>query len=84
MQLRFLRLLLTSHFSLLTAAALAGGLLFAGCATYSGKGGRQGPPAGFTALFNGKDLAGWWGEKTTDPRSYLSLPPEQLAAVSPG
>ncbi len=31
------------------------------------------PPAGFTAIFNGKDLTGWWGEETTDPRSYLSL-----------
>ncbi|MBI1375439.1 MAG: DUF1080 domain-containing protein [Phycisphaera sp.] len=29
------------------------------------------PPAGFSTLFNGKDLAGWWGETTTDPRSYI-------------
>ncbi|MBI5772359.1 MAG: DUF1080 domain-containing protein [Verrucomicrobia bacterium] len=36
------------------------------------------PPKGFTALFNGTDLTGWWGEKTTDPRSYLSLAPEEL------
>jgi hypothetical protein len=62
------------------ALALAGGLLLAGCATYSGKSGGGAPPAGFSALFNGQNLNGWWGEKTTDPRSYLSLPPEQLAA----
>jgi hypothetical protein len=29
-------------------------------------------------LFNGRDLTGWWGEKTTDPRSYLNLGPEDL------
>jgi hypothetical protein len=31
------------------------------------------PPAGFSALFNGTDLTGWWGEKTTDPRKYINL-----------
>lgn len=35
---------------------------------------RNTPPAGFTALFNGADLAGWWGATTEDPRSYLDLP----------
>jgi hypothetical protein len=38
------------------------------------------PPEGFAALFNGKDLDGWWGAKTEDPRDYLALPPEELAA----
>lgn len=38
------------------------------------------PPEGFVALFNGKDLSGWWGAKTEDPRDYLALPPEELAA----
>lgn len=33
------------------------------------------PPTGFTALFNGKNLAGWWGATTEDPRAYLALPP---------
>ena len=37
------------------------------------------PPSGFTALFNGKDLAGWWGADTEDPKNYLALPPEDLA-----
>ena len=35
-------------------------------------------PAGFTALFNGQDLAGWWGARTEDPRKYLALPPEDF------
>jgi hypothetical protein len=26
------------------------------------------PPKGFTAVFNGKDLEGWWGAETEDPR----------------
>jgi len=36
------------------------------------------PPPGFTALFNGTDLAGWWGATTEDPRKYLALPPEEF------
>ncbi len=38
------------------------------------------PPDGYTALFNGRDLNGWWGAETEDPRSYLALPAEQLEA----
>ena len=26
-----------------------------------------------------KDLDGWWGAKTEDPRDYMALPPEELA-----
>jgi hypothetical protein len=37
------------------------------------------PPPGFTALFNGKDLAGWFGWGTKDPRELLAATPEQLA-----
>src|SRR5689334_11430950 len=36
------------------------------------------PPAGFKALFNGKDLTGWWGAETEDPRKYMALPPEEF------
>jgi len=36
-------------------------------------------PAGFTALFNGKDLAGWYGWGTQDPRDLWAMTPEQLA-----
>ena len=38
------------------------------------------PPAGFTALFNGKDLSGWWGASTEDPRKYKALSPEDFKA----
>jgi len=31
-------------------------------------------PVGFTPLFNGTDLTGWWGATTEDPRAYLGLP----------
>ena len=31
------------------------------------------PPEGFTAIFNGKDLSGWWGATTEDPRAYLAM-----------
>jgi hypothetical protein len=37
------------------------------------------PPAGFTSLFNGKDLAGWFGWGTKDPRELLAMTPEQRA-----
>jgi hypothetical protein len=37
------------------------------------------PPPGFTALFDGKDLAGWFGWDTKDPRGLLAMTPEQLA-----
>jgi len=37
------------------------------------------PPAGFTALYNGKDLDGWRGGDTADHRAYLALSPEKRA-----
>ncbi len=37
------------------------------------------PPAGFTALFNGKDLTGWRGGDTFDHRKYLAMTPEARA-----
>lgn len=33
----------------------------------------------FVALFNGKDLSGWWGCGTEDPRVWMALDPDQLA-----
>jgi len=36
------------------------------------------PPEGFTALFNGKDLSGWWGATTEDPRKYMALSAEEF------
>jgi len=36
------------------------------------------PPPGFTALFDGKSLNGWWGAETEDPRKYMALSPEEF------
>ena len=38
------------------------------------------PPSGFTALWNGKDLNGFFGWGTRDPRDILAMTPEELAA----
>ncbi len=40
------------------------------------------PPEGFQALFNGKDLTGWYGLKTQDPRVFQALPQEEQAALT--
>lgn len=37
------------------------------------------PPKGFTALFNGKDLAGWYGWGTKNPTELWAMTPDQLA-----
>ena len=39
----------------------------------------QTPPAGFTALFNSKDLAGWRGGDTLDHRKYLAMAEDKRA-----
>lgn len=36
------------------------------------------PPSGFTALFNGTDLTGWWGAATEDPLKTMALPPAEF------
>lgn len=36
------------------------------------------PPPGFKALFNGRDLTGWWGAGTEDPRKWMALPSDEL------
>ena len=38
-----------------------------------------GQPEGFTSLFNGKNLEGWWGLDTVNPESWINLPEEDLA-----
>lgn len=38
------------------------------------------PPEGFTALFNGKDLSGWFGHGTEDPRKLWAMSEDELAA----
>ncbi|MEO6785022.1 MAG: DUF1080 domain-containing protein [Chthoniobacteraceae bacterium] len=37
------------------------------------------PPAGFTALFDGKQISGWYGWGTRDPHDLLAMTPEQQA-----
>lgn len=37
------------------------------------------PPAGFTALFNGKDLAGWYGWSTKDPTELQNMSAKERA-----
>ena len=37
------------------------------------------PPPGFQALFNGRDLSGWYGWGTKDPTELWKMTPEQLA-----
>ena len=36
-------------------------------------------PEGFTSLFNGKNLEGWWGLDTVNPETWINLPEEDLA-----
>ena len=36
-------------------------------------------PEGFTSLFNGKNLQGWWGLDTVNPETWIDLPEEDLA-----
>ena len=38
------------------------------------------PPKGFTALFNGHNLEGWFGHGTKDPRTLWKMSPEALKA----
>ena len=36
------------------------------------------PPQGFTPLFNGQNLDGWWGATTENPAIYMALPPAEF------
>jgi hypothetical protein len=36
------------------------------------------PPEGFTAIFNCKDLSGWWGATTEDPRKNLAMSADEF------
>ena len=56
---------------LLPLIALAAGPVFAA---------ENVPPPGFTALFNGKDLSGWYGWSTKDPTELQNMSPEDRAA----
>ena len=60
-----------------SSLVLLAGLL--ACAV-PGRAEQAAPPAGFTSLFNGKDLAGWYGWTTRDPSELWAMSPEQQAA----
>jgi len=49
---------------------MAGGVQFSSAAV----------PEGFTPLFNGKNLEGWWGLKTENPAKWMALPESELKA----
>ena len=38
------------------------------------------PPSGYTALFDGKSLSGWYGWSTKDPADLWKMSPEEVAA----
>ena len=38
-------------------------------------------PAGFTALFNGRDLDGWYGQRDMNPHQLWELPEDELARM---
>ena len=43
-------------------------------------GGVTGPPEGFTALFNGKDLTGWHGMGHFNPYKLAAMKPEKVSS----
>lgn len=55
-------------------------LLFALLTLASSALAQDSPPSGFTALFNGKDLAGWRGGSTFDHRKLLAMSDSERAA----
>jgi hypothetical protein len=66
-----------SRFSL-SALAIVAALLVAATVTAQED---NKPPKGFVALFNGKDLSGWHGMKTMDPRKMPAADSEEYAAL---
>jgi len=68
--------LLAASAKLLAASAVlfaASAVLLAASAVCSTPARADDPPPGFTALFNGKDLAGWRGGTTFDHRKVLAM-----------
>jgi hypothetical protein len=59
------------------AVALVAVSVFSFASTQSTQAGT--PPEGFTALFNEKNLSGWWGLKTEDPVKWKALSADKLA-----
>jgi hypothetical protein len=61
------------------ALALTAGVALAQDAVAGPAGGPDQAPAGFTALFDGETLDGWWGMGTEDPRPWLAMSKEDRA-----
>ena len=59
------------------AVALVAVSVFSFASTQSPQAGT--PPEGFTALFNEKNLSGWWGLTTEDPVKWKALSADKLA-----
>jgi hypothetical protein len=66
----------------LLSGVLVASVLCACCSAAPGAGAATTPqpPPGFTALFNGRDLTGWRGGDTFDPRQWLALPEAERKA----
>ena len=60
-------------FSAVSAAVVAGVFAFQAVAAE--------PPQGFTALFNGRDLTGWFGHKGEDPRDVIGKSQDELQKI---
>ena len=60
---------------------LLAGLIMAGVTTQVAKAADNDPPQGFTAIFNGKDLVGWHGYDTKDPRKFQAMTEEEQQAA---
>jgi hypothetical protein len=70
------RSLVSNLSTVLSLAAFA----WVGASPTTGHAAAATPPPGFTALFNGTDLTGWYGLGHFDPRKLWAMTPEQRAA----
>ena len=73
-------LTLTTRLNCLGILVLSSLVAFLGT-TSIGRAADNDPPPGFRALFNGKDLSGWYGASTEDPRKAAALSAEERAEV---
>ena len=63
----------------LTCALLHGSLPVAHTGRVSSRRGADDQAGGLITLFNGKDLAGWHGQETADPRKFAALSADEKA-----
>ena len=74
-----MKFLTMHHFARSSSLAILSGLAAGVCFTATAAT-PSSPPAGFTALFNGKDVAGWRGGETFDHRKLLAMPADKREA----